>query len=246
MVHQYKRQEIMNARKVETLTQNRRAEEQRVKGLLRYNSECQRLSNMTVNNSRRASVDSLVDTERQKRRALELKRKEDILKKAEADEAERERQQKSMERGKLEREIQCICDSSEELRELERNIKIAYVNKERAAQHQESLLIKNIENAREQMIEEEMERKRQNLIRIEEEKDKHRRDKLVAQKTVLQGQMREHEVRVFDIAFLMFLLLEHRECPCNSTTVTISNSKIIPNYRYKWRRRRRKPSKIRK
>ncbi len=194
----------MNAQKVDKLTQIRRAEEQRVKDLLRYNSECQRLSMMTVNNSRRASVESRVDTETEKRPELERKRNEDAIKKSNAEEAEKERLQKSVERERLEREIQRICDSSEELRELERNIKVAYINKERAAQHQESALIKNIENIREQMIEEEMERRRQDLIKIEDEKDKDRRKKLVAQKTVLQEQMREHEVRLVLCCFEVY------------------------------------------
>lgn len=187
----------MSAHKVEMLTQGRRAEEQRVKDLLRYTNECERLSNMTVNNSRRASVQSSsIDIENEKRRQLELKRKEDAAKNAEVEKVDVVQQQKDLERERLEREIQRICDSSEELRELERNIKIAYVNKERAAQHQESMLINNIENRRTQMIEEEMERRRQNLIRIEKDKDKTRREMMVAQKAVLQDQMREHEVRM--------------------------------------------------
>lgn len=187
----------MSAHKVEMLTQSKRAEEQRVKDLLRYTNECERLSNMTVNNSRRASVQSSsIDIENEKRRQLELKRKEDAAKNAEVEKVDVVQQQKDLERERLEREIQRICDSSEELRELERNIKIAYVNKERAAQHQESMLINNIENQRTQMIEEEMERRRQNLIRIEKDKDKTRREMMVAQKAVLQDQMREHEVRM--------------------------------------------------
>ena len=81
--------------------------------------------------------------------------------------------------------------------ELERTLKVAYVNKERAAQHQETLLIKRVESTREQMIEEEMERQRQDLIRKEQEKDINRRHKLVDQKIVLQKQMKENEVRFF-------------------------------------------------
>merc|ERR1712183_444032 len=39
------------------------------------------------------------------------------------------------EKQKMEREIQRICETSEELKDLERKLKIAYVNKERASQH---------------------------------------------------------------------------------------------------------------
>jgi len=194
-MREYKRQETMNAHKVDILTRNRRAEEQRVKELLGYKNECQRLSMNP--NSRRANAESPIDLEEEKRRNLELKRKEDALKKAEDERAEKEKMDQALEREILEMEIQRICESSEELRELERNINIAYVNKERAAQHQESLLIKKVESAREQFIEKEMEKERQDLIRHEAEKDKIRRDNLVAQKCVLQDQMRQNEVREY-------------------------------------------------
>ena len=181
----------MNARKVELLTQSRRTEEQRVRDLQQYSKECQRLS---IKPSRRASVHSHLTNEAKNRQNLEEKRKEDALKRSEEDSLEKEKKERDMERVNLEREIQCICESSEELRELERKIKIAYVNKERAAQHQESLLFKNIESVREEIIEEDMEQKRQELIRLEEEMERTRKQQLVAQKFGLQDQMKEREV----------------------------------------------------
>jgi hypothetical protein len=73
-------------------------------------------------------------------------------------------------------------------------LKIAYVNKERAAQHQESLLLKSIELAGEKAVEADMERERQNLIFQEEQTAEKRRADLIRQKSVLQKQMDERLV----------------------------------------------------
>lgn len=186
--------EVMSSRKVEVLTQQRRAEEQRVKGLLNYASECQRFS--TNPNSRRASVTSISKEEiqREKRKQLEIRRRENALRQAENERKEQIQKAEDTEKKRLEREIQLICESSDELKELERTIKTAYVNKERAAQHQEALLMKKIDSVRNESIETEMEKKRQEVIRREEEKEIARRSLLSQQKHVLQEQMKEREV----------------------------------------------------
>lgn len=186
--------EVMSSRKVEVLTQQRRAEEQRVKGLLNYASECQRFS--TNPNSRRASVTSISKEEiqREKRKQLEIRRRENALRQAENERKEQIQKAEVMEKKRLEREIQVICESSDELKELERTIKTAYVNKERAAQHQEALLMKKIDSVRNEAIETEMEKKRQEVIRREEGKEIARRSLLSQQKHVLQEQMKEREV----------------------------------------------------
>lgn len=87
---------------------------------------------------------------------------------------------------KRERELQRICETSEELKDLERQLKIAYINKERAAQHQEALLLRKLENDREQAIEEKMEYDRQEGIQRQVERENVRRQSLIAQKKVLQ------------------------------------------------------------
>ncbi|GFH54341.1 hypothetical protein CTEN210_10817 [Chaetoceros tenuissimus] len=185
--------EVMSSRKVDVLTQQRRAEEQRVKGLLNYASECQRFS--TNPNSRRASVTTISKEEiqREKRKQLEIQRRENALRQAENERIEQIQKVEEMEKKRLEREIQLICESSDELKELERTIKTAYVNKERAAQHQEVLLMKEIDSVRNEAIEAEMEKKRQEVIRREEEKEIARRSLLSQQKLVLQEQMKERE-----------------------------------------------------
>lgn len=186
--------EVMSSRKVEVLTQQRRAEEQRVKGLLNYASECQRFS--TNPNSRRASVTSISKEEiqREKRKQLEIRRRENALRQAENERKEQIQKAEDTEKKRLEREIQLICESSDELKELERTIKTAYVNKERAAQHQEALIMKKIDSVRNEAIETEMEKKRQEVIRREDEKEIARRSLLSQQKHVLQEQMKEREV----------------------------------------------------
>lgn len=186
--------EVMSSRKVEVLTQQRRAEEQRVKGLLNYASECQRFS--TNPNSRRASVTSISKEEiqREKRKQLEIRRRENALRQAENERKEQIQKAEVVEKKRLEREIQVICESSDELKELERTIKTAYVNKERAAQHQEALLMKKTDSVRNEAIETEMEKKRQEVIRREEGKEIARRSLLSQQKHVLQEQMKEREV----------------------------------------------------
>ena len=67
----------------------------------------------------------------------------------------------------MEREIQRMCETSEELKQLEKKLNIAYVNKERAAQHQESVLLNQLEAARESAIEDQMEYERQLFIKKE-------------------------------------------------------------------------------
>ena len=90
-------------------------------------------------------------------------------------------------------EIQRVCDSSSELKELERRLKIAYVNKERKAQHQETLLLRKLENDREHAIDEKMEAGRLLDIQRKEERELHRKQHLVAQKSVLQDQITARE-----------------------------------------------------
>jgi len=192
------RQEIMTARKFELRSQNRRIHEQTINDLQHYASESQRFG---INpNSRRASVTPMSMNESQlenKRRLPELVREETDLQNANQHATQNEILKQKSEREMLELEIQRICESSEEIRELERQIKLAYVNKERAAQQQELSLIRKVESARNHVIDEEMERRRRHMIKTEEEKELYRRNKLFEQKSVLQDQMKEKAVRFY-------------------------------------------------
>lgn len=89
------------------------------------------------------------------------------------------------------REIQQICEESPELRELERVLKIAYLNKERASQLEEKILIANREQERIQAIEDQMEYDRVRAIRNESDKDRMKKSMFDDQRAVLQRQIDE-------------------------------------------------------
>lgn len=96
------------------------------------------------------------------------------------------------------REIQRICEDAPELRDLERALKIAYMNKDRAAQHQEKLALAAAEQARMQAIEERMEYERQNATAAEEAKLIERKKLFDEQRVVLQRQIKEREDLVIE------------------------------------------------
>lgn len=199
----YKRPSLMTAHKVERITAVRRAEEQRVSELSRYGRESRWLSNCAekeamVDQARDAKLKALQAAEDQQRKLLLEKqdtRRRDLASKELERRMVMEIQKQRTEQESKEREMQRLCESSEELKDLERKLKTAYVNKERAAQHQEAILLRKLENDREQAIEEKMEYDRQLDIQRQEEREQHRRQNLTAQKVVLQKQMLEKEER---------------------------------------------------
>lgn len=99
-----------------------------------------------------------------------------------------------------EREIQRICNESEELKHLEERLKVAYMNKERAAQHAERLKRDSQEAIRNQAIDDQMEYDRQMGIRREAEKDAYRRATSLQQKATLQEQMLHRQVLMKEAA----------------------------------------------
>ena len=187
--------------KVERNVAHKRAEEQRVSELKRYGDQTRWLSNCA---EKEATVDQVRDANLKARQAAEEEQRRLLMEKQETHQREFAKNQldqriveeihrQRTEQEKNEREMQRICETSEELKELEHKLKIAYVNKERAAQHQEALLIRKLENDREQAIEERMDYDRQLDIQRQDEREKHRRRNLTAQKEVLQKQMTEKE-----------------------------------------------------
>ncbi len=151
-----------------------------------------------VDQIREANLEARKQEEEHQRKLL-LEKQENRRKELAARDLEyrlaKEIHKQKTEQEKREREMQRICDSSEELKELERQLKIAYVNKERAAQHQEAMLLRKLENDRELAMEEKMEHDRQMEIRRLEERESERRKSLISQKKVLQNQMVEKDVR---------------------------------------------------
>ena len=91
------------------------------------------------------------------------------------------------------REIQRICDESPELKELEKKLKIAYLNKERSAQYQEKVLLSQREQERIQAIEDQMEYDRQTSLKNENDKKGAKQAMYDDQRVVLQKQIRDKQ-----------------------------------------------------
>ena len=91
------------------------------------------------------------------------------------------------------REIQRICEESPELKELEKALKIAYLNKERAAQYEEKILLASREQERIQAIEEQMEYDRLNAIKNEQGKQGAKRSMYDDQRVILQKQIQDKQ-----------------------------------------------------
>lgn len=90
-------------------------------------------------------------------------------------------------------EVQRICEESEELKALEQSLKVAYVNKERAAQHEENQLLLRMEQDKEQAITDKMEHDRQMALKAEAEKTATRKKLTEMQRNALNVQMQERE-----------------------------------------------------
>ena len=128
-------------------------------------------------------------TYQQKMKEKTVKLNQDLASELDRETAEQERKR---------REIQRICDESPELRELEKALKIAYLNKERAAQFEEKLLLASREQERIQAIEEQMEYDRLNAIRAENSKQGKKDAMYEDQRKVLQHQIREKQAELAD------------------------------------------------
>lgn len=91
------------------------------------------------------------------------------------------------------KEIQRICEESPELRELERVLKIAYLNKERAVQFEEKILLAAREQERVQAMEEQMEVERLKAVASERAKIEAKKAIFKDQRIVLQNQIEERQ-----------------------------------------------------
>lgn len=96
------------------------------------------------------------------------------------------------------REIQKICEEAPELKELEKILKVAYLNKERAAQYEEKILIANREQERIQAIEDQMEYERLQAIKADANKDYAKKAMFENQRAVLQKQIDEKKQRLLE------------------------------------------------
>jgi len=87
--------------------------------------------------------------------------------------------------------VQRICEQSEELRELEEKLKQAYMNKEREAQILESAVLLKRQEDNEAVVAAEVERDRQRGLQAEAYRDYLRRQDGAAMKVALDEQMKE-------------------------------------------------------
>mmetsp|Transcript_13811 Transcript_13811/g.20657 ORF Transcript_13811/g.20657 Transcript_13811/m.20657 type:complete len:478 (+) Transcript_13811:66-1499(+) len=115
-----------------------------------------------------------------RRRDLEFSTNEVLVSALEREQAENQRK---------EREILRICGASEELKDLENKLKMAYMNKERAAQHEERLLVERRERMREQAMEAAMEEERYHAENIQAAKNNTKRQAQKKQNILLQEQI---------------------------------------------------------
>jgi hypothetical protein len=192
----------MTAQKIDDLSAQRRKTQAHNNDLLSYVSDSTRLSHAARNEqnialNRRGNavariaaeniVQSSVDAQEYDRRINGLVQDQNSKLASQIS-------QRNAKQDRIEREVQRMCDNSEELKELEKKLNIAYVNKERAAQHQEGLLSRQLERARETAMDDQMEYERQAFLQAEGDKVEARRLLAGEQKTVLQRQIMERQV----------------------------------------------------
>ena len=95
-------------------------------------------------------------------------------------------------------QMQRICEESQELRELENALKIAYLNKERDEQYEKKILRSAQEQERMEEIEDKMEFDRQRAIKFDAQRAGMQKVKIVEQRSILQQQMKEKEQAIID------------------------------------------------
>lgn len=129
-----------------------------------------------------------------RRKAYDAKFKELTAIQNQALAVELEKDHNDIERRK--REIQKICEESPELKELERQLNLAYLNKERSVQYEEKLMMQLREQERVQAIEDEMEAQRIRSIQMESNADLEKRRQYEEQRRILHQQMNEKKQRL--------------------------------------------------
>ena len=149
-----------------------------------------RLMQQTICKNEQTQEDALRKVEYEKKfRELTIQQNQALASELDKDAADAERRA---------REIQKICEESPELRELEAMLRVAYLNKERAAQHEEKILLATREQERIQAIEDQMEQERIRAIRAESDKDKIKKAMYENQREVLQKQINDRRKQLSD------------------------------------------------
>eukprot|EP00953_Heterococcus_sp_UTEX-ZZ885_P001673 1429-Heterococcus_DN1.PRE.1 len=202
------RQPRMTAAYVDQMMVQRRLDERYQNDLKRYNHEVNVLSHAAANEQRmtyqrranetaRFTAEQMMDDqisaqEAGQRTHARLQEQNSRL----AEELQRRR----AETARSSMEVQRICAESEELKELEQRLKLAYLNKERSAQHADKQLVKRLQDDIEQSMADKMEHDRQQALRAEADKIALRRDMAADQRQALQRQMEEQKALMAEAA----------------------------------------------
>ncbi|CAM9721801.1 unnamed protein product [Scytosiphon promiscuus] len=192
----------MTAAYVDQVMTQRRAEELYQNELAKYNEDNSMLTHAARNErsrlafQRRANATAQIAaeeaTQTQRAQQLAKERRNERMSRQNQEMAE-ELQKRRAAKTREEVEIQRICHESEELKTLEQRLKVAYVNKERAAQYEENLSLRQADIDREQAIADKMEHDRQMALKVESEKFAARKKLLEVQRGALHLQMQERE-----------------------------------------------------
>ncbi|CAM9627847.1 unnamed protein product [Ectocarpus sp. 6 AP-2014] len=191
----------MTAAYVDQMMTQRRAEELYQDELAKYNEENSMLTHAANNErrlafQRRANATAQIEAEEaiqaQRKQQVAMERRKERMSQQNQSIAE-ELQKRRAAKTREEVEIQRICQESEELKALEQRLKVAYVNKERAAQYEENRFLRQVENDKEQAIADKMEHDRQMALKTEADKVAARKKLLEVQRGALHAQMQERE-----------------------------------------------------
>lgn len=189
----------MTSQHVDKMMANRRHTENEQRALLNYTSKnrLQSEANMqdrVIENRRRSNKfaqmagESILQTQfsaPEKQEKQHLRRQEQNIKLVNAMEnGRREKEREAL-------EIQRICDNSEELRELESKLKVAYMNKERAVQQTEKATLDEMERQRQMAMNNQMEYDRQRALAEAANEDMIKKANAVKEKQMIQQQMLE-------------------------------------------------------
>jgi hypothetical protein len=191
----------------QAMIQNRTEEEYR-NSLTRYNHDLSILSHTAKHEQRLAGQRRMNEVARcEAEEAMEARL---MLEEARARAAAREQEQnaqfsdaiqrKRAEKARREIEIQRICAGSEELKQLEQRLKVAYINKERAEQQEQKHVLRAMEEDIEQAIIDAMEHDRQEAMRAEERARSMRHDDSAVQRMALEKQMAEKQALLEEAA----------------------------------------------
>lgn len=164
----------ISASQVDSMMQQKRVVEQQKRDLLAFSEENARLldnaKGMQQSESRRrANEQARIEADRSYEERVKQDTRQSVYTRRTIEQNNalaQELDRRKLDEERQARELQRICAESDELKQLEQQLKLAYINKERAAQQQERLLLQRLELERDQAIEDKMEFDRQQSLLV--------------------------------------------------------------------------------